>query len=142
MRHARRDDVVASRVSHVIALGGAAPVDATPLASAKVLTIAAHAGPLAAAAAVLLPATSWAEQSGTFVNAKGLPQVSNQALEPLGQCRPAWAQVAALAVALGYEPSWNKLKQIRSRLAGPAAGPGGASGTSTQTHGAQDAHAE
>jgi NADH-quinone oxidoreductase subunit G len=116
------DDVTASRVTHVIALGGAAPMGVDALRGAKVVTIAAHEGPLVGAAAVVLPATSWAEQSGTFVNAKGLRQVSEQALEPGADVRAAWAQVAAVAKALGYEPSWNKLKQIRAKLAGgPAA---------------------
>jgi NADH-quinone oxidoreductase subunit G len=115
------DDVTASRVTHVIALGGAAPVDAGALSSAKVVTVAAHEGPLASVAAVVLPATSWAEQTGTFVNAKGLRQVSEPAIEPQGQSRPAWAQIAGVAGALGYEAAFDKLKHIRARLAGGVA---------------------
>jgi NADH-quinone oxidoreductase subunit G len=115
------DDVTAGRVTHVIALGGSAPVDAGALRSAKVLTIAAHAGPLTKLAAVVLPATSWAEHSGTYVNAKGMRQIAEKALEPQGDSSPAWKQVAAVATALGYEPSWTKLKQIRAQLIGTAA---------------------
>jgi NADH-quinone oxidoreductase subunit G len=115
------DDIQASRVTHVIALGGAASVDALGLEHAKVVTIAAHEGPLTKAAAVVLPATSWAEHSGTYVNAKGIKQTAEKALEPQGASQPAWKLVAELATVLGYEPSWSKLKQIRQQLIGSGA---------------------
>jgi NADH-quinone oxidoreductase subunit G len=109
------------RVTHVIALGGATPgdpeKDRESLAFAKVIVIAAHGGPLVRAAEIVLPATSWAEHSGTYVNAKGIRQVADKALEHVGASVPAWAQIAALARALGLEPSWSKLKEIRAQLA-------------------------
>ena len=110
------DDVATSRVTHVIALGGAAGLDVEVLRSTKLVAIAAHDGPLARLAAVVLPASSWAEQSGTYVNAKGLRQTSEKALEPQGASKPAWKLVAELAEALGYEASWTKLKDIRLGL--------------------------
>jgi NADH-quinone oxidoreductase subunit G len=117
------DEVQASRITHVLALGGAAAVDVEAFRSAKVVVVAAHKGPLTEVATVVLPATSWADHSGTYVNARGMRQVSEKALDPLGSSRPAWTQVAALATALGYEPSWANLKQIRGKLAGtPAEG--------------------
>ncbi len=112
------DDVNAGRVTHIIALGGAASVDAAVLSRAKLVTIAAHDGPLTDSASVVLPATSWAEHTGTYVNAQGLHQVSEKGLEPLGDSKPAWKVLADLAGALGYEASWSKLKQIRAQLAG------------------------
>jgi NADH-quinone oxidoreductase subunit G len=110
------DEVQASRITHVLALGGAAAVDVEAFRSAKVVVVAAHGGPLVDVATVVLPATSWAEHSGSYVNAKGMRQVSEKALEPLGDSKPAWIQIAALATALGYEPSWTTLKQIRTKL--------------------------
>jgi NADH-quinone oxidoreductase subunit G len=115
------DDVKARSITHVIALGGWAPADASALAAAKMVTIAAHRGPFTELAAVVLPATSWAEHSGTYVNAKGMRQIAEKALEPLGSSKPAWKQVAEVATALGYEPSWIKLKHIRGQLMGSAA---------------------
>jgi NADH-quinone oxidoreductase subunit G len=112
------DDVSAGRVTHVIALGGAASTDAGALRGAKVVTVAAHRGPLTENATVVLPATSWAEHSGTYVNAKGLRQYAEKGLEPLGDSQPAWKLLADLAGALGLEPSWSKLKQIRAQLGG------------------------
>jgi NADH-quinone oxidoreductase subunit G len=115
------DDAAAGRVTHVLALGGAAPIDARDLKAAKVVTIAAHAGPLTDVATVVLPATSWAEQSATYVNAKGMRQVSEKALEGQGASKPGWRQVSEVASALGYEAQWTKLKQIRAQLIGGAA---------------------
>jgi NADH-quinone oxidoreductase subunit G len=112
------DAVGAGTITRVLILGSAASFDAQVLGRAKVIAIAAHGGPLVDVAAVVLPATSWAEQSGGFVNAKGMLQVSEKALEPLGSSRPAWMQIADVAVSLGYEPGWGKLRQIRARLAG------------------------
>jgi anaerobic selenocysteine-containing dehydrogenase len=43
-------------------------------------------------------------------------QLCEKALEPQGSSRPGWYQVAAFANALGLEPTWNRLKDIRSRL--------------------------
>ncbi len=113
------DDVASGRITHVIALGGAAPSEADGLRSAKVVTVAAHAGPLTAVAKVVLPATSWAEHAGTYVNAKGMRQKSEKALEPLGSSKPGWAQIADLGRALGFEASWTKVSQIRARLSPP-----------------------
>src|SRR6185369_13481455 len=68
------DDIASSAVTHVIALGGAAPASDAGFAvetlgdAELVLTIAAHAGILTQGAKLVLPATSWAEHSGTYVN--------------------------------------------------------------------------
>jgi NADH-quinone oxidoreductase subunit G len=114
-------DAVAGRVTHAIALGSAAPRrsadDVDTLKGLRALvTIACHEGPFAEAAHVVLPATSWAEASGTYVNARGVKQRAEQAILPLGSARPAWEQVAALGRALGHEPSWTTLADVRAKL--------------------------
>ena len=116
-------DVRAGGVTHIVALGGATPgalgdanADTATLAKAKLVTIAAHEGPLTAAAHVVLPATSWAEHAGTYVNFKGMRQAAEKGIEPQGASRPAWQQIALLAKAMGLEASWTKLKQIRQSL--------------------------
>jgi len=114
-------DVSLGRVTHVVSLGGSAPEDAGGLRDAKVVAISAHEGPLTKLARVVLPATSWAEHSGTYVNAKGMRQIAEKALEPQGASKPAWKQVADVATAMGYSPSWSKLKGIRAELIGTAA---------------------
>jgi NADH-quinone oxidoreductase subunit G len=114
-------DVTSARVTHVLALGSATPRNTSDdLGTLKglrgLVTIASNEGPLSDAAHVTLPAATWAEASGTYVNAKGMKQVSEKAIDLLGSARPAWEQVAQLARALGYETTWSKLKDIRARL--------------------------
>jgi NADH-quinone oxidoreductase subunit G len=118
------EGLTSGAIKHVIALGGATPTTKQEseaaekaLASAEtIITIASHDGPLTKAAAIVLPASSWAEASGTYVNFKGLRQQSDKAIESQGSSKPAWQQIALLARALGYEASWTKLRDIRSRL--------------------------
>jgi NADH-quinone oxidoreductase subunit G len=141
------DDVQRGRVTHVVALGGAVPLDDDKAKASfeklqGLVTIAAHDGPLTQAAQVVLPAASWAEAGGTYVNAIGFEQVADKAVEPQGSSAAAWQVIARLAKALGLEPSWSKLKEIRSRMTHaplPAAPRPGASqppATSTTSGGA------
>jgi len=67
---------------------------------------------------VVLPVTSWAEHSGTYVNAKGLRQISEKALEPQGSSQSAWKLLGAVAACLGHEASWRTLRSVRSHLLG------------------------
>lgn len=112
------------RFDAVIALGNAVDVDETEakraLKSTKLVTIGAHEGPLVAAAKVALPATSWAEAAGTYVNKKGLAQQSDHALRPLGDSEAGWLLVAKLGRALGYAMTWKKLSEIRRAMTAPA----------------------
>jgi NADH-quinone oxidoreductase subunit G len=101
-------------IKHVISLGG--PGEAVLDKLDALVAIAAHESPLTKAARVLLPATSWAEHSGTYVNAKGVKQVADKALSPQGDSLPAWEHAASVARALGLEPTWSSLKEIRQKL--------------------------
>jgi NADH-quinone oxidoreductase subunit G len=113
----------------VIALGSHVEVDAKELASAlkakRVVTITPYEGPLARPALVTLPACSWAEADGTFVNKQGRAQASARALRPAGSAQPGWALVARLGRALGYATSWKRLSELRRAMAGeePVAAP-------------------
>jgi NADH-quinone oxidoreductase subunit G len=114
-------DIESGAVTHVIALGGATPgdweADRRTLDRLKALvTIAAHEGPFVGAATVVLPATSWAEAGGTYTNVKGMRQISDKAIEPVGKSEPAWKHLADVGKALGVDAQWTKLKDIRARL--------------------------
>ncbi len=122
------EDIRQGKVAHVIALGGVTPrndpEDATALGMVSALvTVASHEGALTEAAHITLPATSWAEASGTYVNRQNLRQLSDKAIEPQGSSKPAWEQLRAIAIALGLEPTWTKLKDVRSNLMAAAAAP-------------------
>jgi NADH-quinone oxidoreductase subunit G len=122
------DAIRAGKVTHVIALGGPTPgelnADLQALRGLKALVaIASHDGAFARAANVLLPSASWAEASGTYVNAKQMRQVADKALELQGSSLPGWEMVGRLAQALGLEPTWSKLKDVRSRITVDAPAP-------------------
>ncbi|HVU01544.1 MAG TPA: 2Fe-2S iron-sulfur cluster-binding protein [Polyangiaceae bacterium] len=106
------------QVKTVVALGADArdvpPPSLVP--SSGLVVLATHAGTLTERATVLLPASSWAESDGTFVNAKGLAQESEQAFGPLGDSRPAWKLVAGLSVRLGKDLGFRKLADVRKAM--------------------------
>ena len=56
-----------------------------------------------AAADVVLPASSYAEQDGTFTNNDGLVQRVRQSIPPLHQSKPDWMIIAQLAKELGLD---------------------------------------
>jgi NADH-quinone oxidoreductase subunit G len=56
-----------------------------------------------AAADVVLPASSYAEQDGTFTNNDGLVQRVRQSIQSLHQSKPDWMIVAQLAKELGLD---------------------------------------
>ena len=116
----------ADKIEYVIALGSHVEVDAAELAALKgkrVVTVAAWTGPLEAAAKVALPACSWAEADGTFVNKQGMAQPSERALVARGSALPGWLLVARLGRALGYATPWKKLSELRRAMAGADAPP-------------------
>ncbi len=118
----------AGRFEDLLALGAELPdpVLARPFGNPRLrVVLATHDGPLARQATVVLPASSWAEAEGTFVNARGLVQVSERAIRPRGDSLPAWRLVALLADALGLDLGWRGLRELRGAMNGePAGGPG------------------
>ncbi|MBN2197465.1 MAG: (2Fe-2S)-binding protein [Polyangiaceae bacterium] len=123
----------------LFALGGDLPDAALgrPFGRPKArIVLATHDGPLARRATVLLPAATWAEGQGTFVNAQGLAQVSERAVRPRGESLPAWRLVLLLASELGIELGWKKFGELGRALQGargadPSAGTEPDTGVST-----------
>jgi NADH-quinone oxidoreductase subunit G len=112
------DAIHAGRYAYVIALGAELEVDAQAAQGALsrlkgLVTIAAHEGPLARAAHITLPACTWAEADGSYINAKGMVQRSERALHPRGDARPGWELVARLGRALGYAIGWKSFADLR-----------------------------
>jgi len=54
---------------------------------------------------VVLPAVSWAEKEGTFVNTERRVQKVNQALTPRGKAKADWQIIAEIGKRLGFD--WN-----------------------------------
>jgi NADH-quinone oxidoreductase subunit G len=91
---------------------------ATLKASTLVVAVSAFDSPqLRAAAHVLLPAGTFAETSGTYVNLEGRWQSFSGAATPLGQSRPAWKILRVLGNLLdlkGFE--FDSSEQVRDEL--------------------------
>jgi NADH-quinone oxidoreductase subunit G len=105
------------KVGVLVALGSAIgnPNDAAALKDAKnFVALSTHDGPIADHAAVVLPASSWAEVDGTFVNRTGLRQESDRAIAPQGASRPAYRWVQELAKLLGVTLPWKKVSELRA----------------------------
>jgi NADH-quinone oxidoreductase subunit G len=106
-------------VTHALVLGADAPTVEASLALAKLgglVVLAVNQGDVADAAGIVLPASSWAETGGTYINAKGMTQQSDAAIEPQGDSRPAWKLVAALGVRMGFAVPWRKLEQLEQAM--------------------------
>ncbi|MBI4953902.1 MAG: (2Fe-2S)-binding protein [Myxococcales bacterium] len=113
------------RYSHVLALGHDVDVDVAALKSAFAgltgsIVIASHDGPLTAALRVALPACAWTEAAGTYVNAQGMAQPTEQVLRPRGDARPGWELVARLGRALGFAIPWKTPKELARAMRGAA----------------------
>jgi len=113
--------IASGKYAYAIGLGADVEVDAKEAKAALqklrgFVVIASHDGPLTQAAHVVLPACAWTEAEGTYVNEKGLSQVSEKALRPLGDARPGWQLVGELGRALGFATGWKKLGDLRAAM--------------------------
>jgi NADH dehydrogenase/NADH:ubiquinone oxidoreductase subunit G len=107
-----------------LARGGPADVDdatAAALARARTVVIAANQSALSDAAEVILPASSFAEIDGSYVNRQGREQRLHAGPAPAGESRPGWEIVVRLARTLGHPLRWTKLADVRHALAGAPA---------------------
>nr|BAL57901.1 formate dehydrogenase, alpha subunit [uncultured Acetothermia bacterium]BAL59024.1 formate dehydrogenase, alpha subunit [Candidatus Acetothermum autotrophicum] len=61
---------------------------------------------------VVLPAASFAEKDGTFVNSERRVQRIRKAIEPIGQSKPDWVILCEVAQRLGYTMSYRSPEKI------------------------------
>jgi NADH-quinone oxidoreductase subunit G len=111
--------VASGKVKGVWAVGTDLPDAATAekIGAAEVLVVqATNAGPLTAAATVLLAAAPHSEMDGTFVNFEGRAQRFELAFAPKGDVRPSWAIAAELAQALGRTLGWKSGREVFEEL--------------------------
>lgn len=116
---ALRAAIEAGEITQLVALGS--QVESEGLAAAlkrlaSLVALSTHEGPIAAAAKVLLPASSWAEATGTYVNISGLAQVSEKAITPKGDSLPGWKLAVALAEATGKSLPFKKGKDVKAAV--------------------------
>jgi len=115
------DAIGKGKFQYAIALGSELEVDASQARSALsklkgIVTIATHDGPLAKASHIALPACSWVEVEGTYVNRQGMAQRSEKALRTRGDALPGWDLIGQLGRALGYAIGWKSLADVRRAM--------------------------
>lgn len=76
---------------------------AKAVANRWVAVLARNRTPLVDGAEIVLPATSWAENEGSYTSSTGCVQFARAALQPEGQARAAWQVVYRIALHLGLE---------------------------------------
>jgi NADH-quinone oxidoreductase subunit G len=108
-------------LTHVLALGASLKDSQHTeqwgqLAGHVRIILASHEGPLIAGANVVLPVCTWAETEATYVNAKGMAQVTEQAILPQGLSLPGWKWVSHLAQALGLKTKLNSADDARAAI--------------------------
>ena len=111
------------RVKYLLCLGSDVDgVDGDALTAlgglSAMITLASHKGALTERADVVLPVAAWAEAEGTFVNAKGIAQLSERAVTCQGDARPAFKLLGELAAALGHEMSFKRASDVRRAMSG------------------------
>ncbi|MEO1490937.1 MAG: NADH-quinone oxidoreductase subunit NuoG [Pseudomonadota bacterium] len=84
--------------------------------SAFVVYQGSHGDRGAHRANVILPGGAYTEQSGTFVNTEGRPQMANRAGFPPGEAKEDWAILRALSAELGQTLPFNSLSELRRSL--------------------------
>ena len=101
----------------------------TALEAAQVIVLDALETPTAEAASVALPAASYAESTGTFVNYEGRAQRFYRVFEPADEIAPSWQWIARMAGAAGRNDcNWkdiDALVQACARAVAALSGIGG-----------------
>ena len=91
------------------------PAAAIELGNAVVLD--ALETPTAEAAAIVLPAATYAEQTGTFVNYEARAQRFYQVFEPTEETAPSWRWLAAIGRLLGRDADWEHIDDLTAACA-------------------------
>jgi NADH-quinone oxidoreductase subunit G len=95
---------------------GADEVDFAKFAGSFKVYIGHHGDKGAHAADVVLPAASYVEKSGTFVNLEGRVQRAAKAVFPPGEAREDWKIFRALSDVLGKPLPFDTLDQLRAAM--------------------------
>jgi len=105
----------------VLILGGDPAADETVAAAmrkqGKVIYVGTHDNQTSGAAKCVLPAATWAEKAGTFVNRQGRLQGFRQAVARCGNAREDWRILAELMTVSGAGEAPGSLKALRSMVA-------------------------
>ncbi|WP_435417500.1 NADH-quinone oxidoreductase subunit NuoG [Parerythrobacter aurantius] len=108
-------DIVAAKPKVVLSLG-ADEMNFESFADALKVYIGHHGDKGAHAADIVLPAASYAEKDGTYVNTEGRVQYAEKAVFAPGDAREDWTILRALADALGVGVGFDSYAELQARM--------------------------
>ncbi|GAA4643699.1 NADH-quinone oxidoreductase subunit NuoG [Pontixanthobacter gangjinensis] len=108
-------DITMAKPKVVLSLG-ADEMDFEPFADALKVYIGHHGDKGAHAADIILPAASYAEKDGTYVNTEGRVQFAEKAVFAPGDAREDWTILRALADALGVSVGFDSFAELQSAM--------------------------
>ncbi|MHA7885140.1 NADH-quinone oxidoreductase subunit NuoG [Nitratireductor rhodophyticola] len=100
----------------VLFLLGADEIDMSAIGEAFTVYIGTHGDAGAHRADVILPAATYTEKSGTYVNTEGRVQTTNRAGFAPGEAKEDWAILRALSDVLGHKLPFDSLAALRAAL--------------------------
>jgi len=95
---------------------GADEMDYAPFAGALKVYIGHHGDKGAHHADIILPAASYAEKDGTYVNTEGRVQFAEKAVFAPGDAREDWTILRALADALGVRVGFDSFDELQAAM--------------------------
>ena len=115
-----REKIASGGIGSVLVLGDTLdPQDTAPGAgsAAPVVFVGPFVSGAAEGAAVAIPAASWSETDGTFVNFEGRAQRVRRCHLHLGEARPGWRIALDVAAAAGVRlPDWGSADDVLGDL--------------------------
>jgi len=102
----------------VLFLLGADEYDTSAMGKALVVYIGTHGDKGAHRADVILPAATYTEKSGTYVNTEGRVQMTSRSVFPPGEAREDWSIFRALSAVIGKPLPFNSLAELRAKMYG------------------------
>ncbi len=136
-------DIAAASPKVVLALG-ADEMNFEPFTDALKVYVGHHGDKGAHAADIILPAASFAEKDGTYVNTEGRVQFAEKAVFAPGDAREDWTILRALADALKVDVGFDSFAQLQAAMIAevPALGEEGLAEYGSLPAAASDAKAE
>ncbi|MEE4537050.1 MAG: NADH-quinone oxidoreductase subunit NuoG [Erythrobacter sp.] len=95
---------------------GADEMDYAPFADSLKVYIGHHGDRGAHAADIILPAASYAEKDGTYVNLEGRVQYAEKAVFAPGDAREDWTILRALADTLGVNVGFDSFSELQAKM--------------------------
>ncbi len=108
-------DIAAAKPKVVLSLG-ADEMNHEPFADSLKVYIGHHGDKGAHAADIILPAASYAEKDGTYVNTEGRVQFAEKAVFAPGDAREDWTILRALADALGVNVGFDSFGELQGKM--------------------------